>query len=402
MKSEDILKNVVDLSMAAVEISVSSAQILSGTREVQGAATSMASATEELAASIGEIENSAKNSSRAVHESSTLTHDGMKELSTLQGDIAETGKIFETVSTKTQDLQGVISNLEKVVDLISKIAGQTNLLALNATIEAARAGEHGKGFSVVAGEVKSLSRQTSEATETIRSQIGQLSTSFAEVLNAVSGIRSVVENIIQKTAKVSGDFEKINASSSTISSQVGDLANIISQQKIAVQLLAENMAVVKNKGDVNLDAVSILAEQTDQSVTLIEDWRSKLAQEDIEGKVIYLAQADHLLWKKRLLDMAIGRSNLKAADLTDHLSCRLGKWYHQQADETIKRNPAFARIEAPHKAVHHHGVEAAKCFEAGKIDDGMRHYKLLEDASKDVIECLAALAFSGKDVRSAA
>lgn len=298
MKSEDILKNVVELSMAAVEISVSSAQILSGTREVQGAATSMASATEELAASIGEIENSAKNSSLAVHESSTLTHDGMRELSTLQGDIAETGKIFETVSTKTQDLQGVVSNLEKVVDLISKIAGQTNLLALNATIEAARAGEHGKGFSVVAGEVKSLSRQTSEATETIRNQISQLSASFSEVLNAVSGIRSVVETIIQKTAKVSGDFEKINASSSTISSQVDDLASIISQQKMAVQLLAENMAVVKNKGDINLDAVSILAEQTDQSVTLIEDWRGKLAQEDIENKVIYLAQADHLLWKK--------------------------------------------------------------------------------------------------------
>lgn len=402
MKSEDILKNVVDLSMAAVEICVSSAQILSGTREVQGAATSMASATEELAASIGEIENSAKNSSLAVHESSTLTHDGMKELSDLQGDIAKTEKIFEAVSTKTQDLQNAVSSLEKFVDLISKIAGQTNLLALNATIEAARAGEHGKGFTVVAGEVKSLSRQTSEATETIRRQISQLGASFSEVLGAVESIRSVVESIVRKTAKVSGDFEKINASSSTISGQVDDLASIISQQKTAVQLLAENMAVVKSKGDVNLEAIDVLANQTDQSVTLIEGWRSKLAEESIENKVIYLAQADHLLWKKRLLDMAIGRSNLKASDLTDHTLCRLGKWYYQQTDEAMKRNPAFIRIEAPHKAVHHHGIEAAKCFEEGKIDDGMRHYKLLEDASKEVIECLVALIPSDTPRRSAA
>ncbi len=394
MKSEEILKNVVELSMEAVEVSVSSARILSGTREVQIAALSMESATEELAASIGEIENSAKHSSQAVRDSSALTHDGMRELSELERDITETGKLFETVSGKTQGLQDVVSTLEKVVDLISKIAAQTNLLALNATIEAARAGEHGKGFSVVAGEVKSLSRQTSQATETIREQIGQLSTSFSDVLDAVTAIRSVVETIIQKTSKVSGDFVKINASSSTISAQVDSLAGIISQQKSVVQLLAQNMSTVKTKGDVNLESIGLLANQTDQSVTLIEDWRKKLAEEDIENKIIYLAQADHLLWKKRLLDMAIGRSNLKAADLTNHMSCRLGKWYYQQADEAMKRKPAFTRIEAPHKDVHHHGIEAAKCFEAGRIEDGMRHYELLETASKDVIKCLSELLSS--------
>lgn len=391
MESQEVLKNVVDLSMSAVEVSVSTAHILSGTREVQSAATSMASAVEELAASIGEIENAAQRSSQAVSESSSLTAQGMQELSSLKQEVLQTGTVFDTVSVKTKDLQDVVGNLGKVVELISKIAGQTNLLALNATIEAARAGEHGKGFAVVAGEVKSLSNQTRDATETIQQQIQLLNTSFKDVLTSVSTAQSTVQSVITKTEKVSHDFEQINQNSSSISSQVTELASIISQQKMAVQLLAENMAVVKDKGDINLHAVDVLADQTDKSVKLIEDWRTKLANEDIEDKVIYLAQADHLLWKKRLLDMAVGKSQLKSSDLTDHTLCRLGKWYYSDAASQIKNLPDFVSIEAPHKKVHHHGIEAAKCFETGRIDEGMQHYTLLEEASAGVINGLQAL-----------
>lgn len=391
MESQEILSNVVDLSMSAVEVSVSTANILAGTREVQKAATSMASAVEELAASIAEIENSANKSSEATEESGHLTSEGMRELSDLKSDITKTGQIFDTVSVKTSDLQNVVTNLGKVVDLISKIAGQTNLLALNATIEAARAGEHGKGFAVVATEVKSLSRQTSEATETIRTQISQLNVSFSDVLGSMSEAQTTMKTVIHKSEKVADDFQKISANSMSISGQVGELANIISQQKIAVNLLAENMTVVKHKGDINLDAVDKLSEQTDRSVQLIENWRTKLAEEDIPDKVIYLAQADHLLWKKRLLDMAVGRSQMKASSLTDHTLCRLGKWYYTQADQRLKSMPAFAAMEDPHKKVHYHGIEAAKFFEQNKIEEGMQHYKILEESSAKVIEDLQAL-----------
>lgn len=388
MESVNILKNVVDLSMTAVEVSVSTANILSGTRDVQNASGSMASATEELAASIGEIETSANKTMDAVKFSSQLTHGGLQEIGGLKINIEDTGKEFDTVAIKTSDLQNVVNNLGKVVDLISKIAGQTNLLALNATIEAARAGEQGRGFAVVASEVKNLSKQTSEATDTIRNQIGQLNASFADVLESVSKSQENIQLVVSRAEKVANDFEEINNNSISISQQVGELTGIISQQKIAVQLLAENMSVVKDKGDLNLRSVEVLADQTDKSVQLIENWRSKLADEDIENKVVYLAQADHLLWKKRLLDMAVGRSSLKAKDLTDHTLCRLGKWYYQTTDEHLKNSIPFIKIEEPHKKVHQSGIEAAKLFEANKIEEGMSFYRELDIASVEVIHCL--------------
>jgi hypothetical protein len=51
--------------------------------------------------------------------------------------------------------------LTAAIDEINEINGNTRILALNARIEAARAGEAGAAFSVVAGEVQSLSEKTS-------------------------------------------------------------------------------------------------------------------------------------------------------------------------------------------------------------------------------------------------
>ena len=94
MENIDVLKNVVSLSMGAVEISVSTISILSETRDVQNAANSMASATEELAASIGEIEVSANRTMNAVTLSNQLTQEGIQEIADLKKNIELTGTEF--------------------------------------------------------------------------------------------------------------------------------------------------------------------------------------------------------------------------------------------------------------------------------------------------------------------
>ncbi|WPB86594.1 HAMP domain-containing protein [Sediminicoccus rosea] len=64
------------------------------------------------------------------------------------------------------------------VKAIQAITRQTRVLALNATIEAARAGEMGRGFSVVAGEVKTVS---SEVTRLATEMETELSGAFDEL-----------------------------------------------------------------------------------------------------------------------------------------------------------------------------------------------------------------------------
>ncbi|MGB3865033.1 MAG: methyl-accepting chemotaxis protein [Xanthobacteraceae bacterium] len=390
MELKDVLGNIVNLSMSSVDVSVTTAHILSHGRGIQSAATSMAGAIEELSISIGEIENSAQRSSQAAHESSELTGKGIEGLSSLRNQILDTRETFGAIAGKIAELRGVVANLGKVVDLISKIAAQTNLLALNATIEAARAGDHGRGFAVVASEVKSLSRQTSESTDTIRKQIDTLGAAFSQVIDSVAKSETAVDTVVSLAENVGQRFEAINDNATSISGKVTELAEIISQQKLAVGQLSQHMSVVKDQSNNNLEAVENLANQSDRTVQLVETWRAELAVQDIENKVIYLAKADHLLWKKRLLDMALGRSNLKASELTDHTLCRLGKWYYSP-DNRMKNLPSFVAIEAPHKKVHYHGIEAAKRFEIHQLDEGMAHFRKLEEASTEVLRALTEL-----------
>lgn len=90
----------------------------------------------------------------------------------------ETRKQSEEVhrrqSAYRAQLEESIQDIARIVETIQRIARQTNLIALNAAVEAARAGEAGRSFSVIAGEIRTLSGQTSEATDQIASIRNQL------------------------------------------------------------------------------------------------------------------------------------------------------------------------------------------------------------------------------------
>jgi hypothetical protein len=71
------------------------------------------------------------------------------------------------------------------IRMIETITGRMRILALNAMIEAARAGEHGSGFSVVAGEVRSVATQIAEIAaelqQSLRSRIDALEEASEQV-----------------------------------------------------------------------------------------------------------------------------------------------------------------------------------------------------------------------------
>lgn len=88
----------------------------------------------------------------------------------------------------TKELESMLKNTQNITDKtndLRKISNQQNILSLNASIEAARAGDAGKGFTIVANQIGTLAKRSSEIyssiienAETIHSSANILDNAF--------------------------------------------------------------------------------------------------------------------------------------------------------------------------------------------------------------------------------
>lgn len=104
--------------------------------------------------------------------------------------LIEMGKHSVEVVHQIDDLSAQMDDIFSSLDGATRIARQTNLLALNAAIEAARAGEQGRGFAVVAQEVRKLSQDSANFTETIRARVDQTQRAFGTAHDIVGRMAS--------------------------------------------------------------------------------------------------------------------------------------------------------------------------------------------------------------------
>lgn len=97
---------------------------------------------------------------------------------------AATAEIRENSGRAVTDARQV----NKVTSFIREISEQTNMLGLNAAIEAARVGELGAGFQVVASEVRKLSVDTKQATQSIEQALNNVQSSIMRMEQEITSI----------------------------------------------------------------------------------------------------------------------------------------------------------------------------------------------------------------------
>lgn len=146
----------------------------------------------------------------------------IQEVLSIIKQISDSAENIESSSGNIQSiakrLEEEIANINKVLDFIKSIAQQTNLLGLNASIEAARAGEYGKGFSVVAGEIRKLSSNSTSSLKDIQ-----------ETLNEIKGfifdISSRVDENLSKTNEQVKGIGQVEKNISSIQEQIITISN---------------------------------------------------------------------------------------------------------------------------------------------------------------------------------
>lgn len=160
-------------------------------------------------------------------ESSTAIAGAIEEMKTAINEIGrqseQAAKVASSAVEKAKNadqsmtaLSENMNNIGSVVELIRAVAERTNLLALNATIEAARAGDHGRGFAVVAQEVKTLAKQTAEATGQIEGRITEVRASSQNAQTQMQAIQEVVQQINAITLGVKSSLQQQTAATGEI------------------------------------------------------------------------------------------------------------------------------------------------------------------------------------------
>jgi len=150
-------------------------------------------------------------------------HDFLLQNSQLLADnidrLIDMGKHSVEVVHQIEDLSAQMDEIFKALDAATRIARQTNLLALNAAIEAARAGEQGRGFAVVAQEVRKLSQDSADFTDSIRAQIEQTKEAFKSTHEIVGRMASQDMNA---TIQAKGGMDDMMVQVASLNRMVGE------------------------------------------------------------------------------------------------------------------------------------------------------------------------------------
>ncbi len=258
-KSKELYKSTENLQQVELKMSEctqkTSQEIFSINRDVGGFKDDMATVND----SVSEIQNS-------IAEINKLTTDSSLFSGELAGNSRAVTKVLKELESSTEE----ISTFSKI---ISNIAQQTNLLSLNATIEASRAGDAGRGFTVVAGEVKELAKQTDLATRQISEKIENIKKDSSHTIAEISQMTDKIAKLDQSISKISEAVKTQVALTRSISDVVGNtfsksdqISEKISQMVAITDEVVKNSEHIKEQSQVVNDVSSSLTSLTNSFI----------------------------------------------------------------------------------------------------------------------------------------
>lgn len=223
--AEELSANVEEGNSTAGEILKAMQQISVGAQAQAELADKSAQLAEKLAVAAKQMSERSVFSTEKLTELQKLLENNKIAVDDMISGISTSAESSLVSAKNIKSLEEIIRQIDKIVDAIVNVTIQTNMLAVNGSIEAARAGEFGRGFSVVAGDIRSLANESAENTDKIKdlvrgiqSQIQRVAadidssskTSFAEVEKAkkITHNLNVIEESMVKVVAGTAEVQK--------------------------------------------------------------------------------------------------------------------------------------------------------------------------------------------------
>ena len=269
------------LSLKMDENSAAAEEMNATSEEIEDAVDSIANDSMQSAETAGEVSRRAESLKATAIDSRKRAHEIRSDVAVRLRTAIEQSKAVESIKILSE--------------AILSIASKTNLLALNAEIEASQAGTAGLGFTVVAGEIRSLaenSKQTAneiqKVTKTVLDSVQALSESAEEVLEFLE--EKVVKDydmllttgeqynndarlISEMVTSLSATTQQLYASMQTIAQAINDVAKASEEGAAETGELAREAADIVNRAEEVLVKTNTVNESANRLLELVSVFR---------------------------------------------------------------------------------------------------------------------------------
>lgn len=278
-QNKDLQEILVKLKKAIIELVAISREMHASVEEQNSSATQQASGITEVSATLEELSITANQITENASDLVVASEETIQKLTDGQSELDSTVKRLDDVSRISRNNNNLIQQLGKrsklinqMVEIIKDIANKTNMLSVNASIEASRAGESGKGFSVVASEIREMSKETIVTAKKVEETAFEIQTFINDIV-----IASVSEtDKVQQSAEVSKNlFGTINQVVEMINKNYSFTQKIdvsITQQENGSRQAAETMRQLTEVAN----QAAMVAKQTAKAVQNIVDLSNDL------------------------------------------------------------------------------------------------------------------------------
>ncbi|MCX7991859.1 MAG: methyl-accepting chemotaxis protein [Proteobacteria bacterium] len=265
--SEEIFKTMEELMRSVERIDETYKNLNNINVKLDDAADRLSREIESILSFVNQIDASLKITLQNVTSTANLS-DRMNELAnyskkTIQENMKSVERMAEISAESRASFLTLKSNIEKISDIlnvIEEITEQTNMLALNAAIIAAQTEESGgKAFSVVAEEIKGLSRRTQSSTKEIAELIESIVEQTEKVFNKLNDNAMEGENASKKAKEVEENIgeiinlvEKVTLSVKEVLKSANEQAtgsNTLSREVEDLRKVADVLISVKEEGN---------------------------------------------------------------------------------------------------------------------------------------------------------
>lgn len=264
---QQTMQYAAGVASGANEISITVEEVAKGSVDQAESAQTLNDTFKQFSDLVDSIARKANDTAHLTKATQTNAHSGEEKV---HSSIAS----MQQLSGQITVLESDSNEIGKIIEVIDEIAEQTNLLALNAAIEAARAGEQGRGFAVVADEVRKLAERSMGATK--------------QIATIITGMQKNTQNSVQKVHETSSLFEETGEAFIRILRMINDTTNQVTEIAAASQQqLAQTQEVFKSIESIAAvsEESAAAAEQTTGSSINLADLANRMSASVSKFKV---------------------------------------------------------------------------------------------------------------------